>query len=41
MNALNLFQVPVQGTNEKKWVLVVAINPGAPLGGSYEPIFRR
>jgi sucrose-6-phosphate hydrolase SacC (GH32 family) len=35
----NLFQVPVQGTNEKKWVLVVAINPGAPLGGSMNEYF--
>jgi sucrose-6-phosphate hydrolase SacC (GH32 family) len=35
----NLFQVPVQGTNEKKWVLVVAINPGAPLGGSMNQYF--
>jgi sucrose-6-phosphate hydrolase SacC (GH32 family) len=35
----NLFQVPVQGTNDKKWVLVVAINPGAPLGGSINEYF--
>ena len=35
----NLFQVPVQGTNDKKWVLVVAINPGAPVGGSINEYF--
>jgi fructan beta-fructosidase len=35
----NLFQVPVQGTNEMKWILVVAINPGAPLGGSMNQYF--
>ena len=27
----NLFQVPVQGTNDMKWILVVAINPGERL----------
>jgi fructan beta-fructosidase len=35
----NLFQVPVQGTNQKKWVLMVGINPGAPLGGSIDEYF--
>ena len=35
----NLFQVPVQGTNDMKWILVVAINPGAPLGGSMNQYF--
>jgi len=35
----NLFQVPVQGSGETKWVLVVAINPGAPQGGSMNEYF--
>ena len=35
----NLFEVPVQGTNQKKWVMLVAINPGAPLGGSMDEYF--
>ena len=35
----NLFQVPVQGTNDMKWILIVAINPGAPLGGSMNQYF--
>jgi sucrose-6-phosphate hydrolase SacC (GH32 family) len=35
----NLFQVPVQGTNQKKWVLMVGINPGAPQGGSIDEYF--
>jgi levanase len=29
----NLFPVPVQGTNQTKWVMMVGINPGAPQGG--------
>ncbi len=35
----NLLEVPVQGTNQKKWLLIVAINPGAPLGGSMNEYF--
>jgi sucrose-6-phosphate hydrolase SacC (GH32 family) len=35
----NLNEVPVQGTNEKKWVLIVGINPGAPQGGSIDEYF--
>jgi levanase len=35
----NLFPVPVQGTNEQKWVLMVGINPGAPQGGSIDEYF--
>ncbi|MDE5813036.1 MAG: DUF4980 domain-containing protein, partial [Muribaculaceae bacterium] len=30
----DLFQLPVEGTNEKKWVLICNINPGGPFGGS-------
>ncbi|MBV9671832.1 MAG: glycoside hydrolase family 32 protein [Verrucomicrobia bacterium] len=35
----NLFPVPVQGTAETKWVLMVGINPGAPQGGSIDQYF--
>jgi sucrose-6-phosphate hydrolase SacC (GH32 family) len=35
----NLLEVPVEGSNEKKWVLLVGINPGAPLGGSINIYF--
>jgi len=35
----NLNEVPVQGTNQTKWVLIVGINPGAPLGGSINEYF--
>ncbi|HEY5894637.1 MAG TPA: glycoside hydrolase family 32 protein [Chthoniobacterales bacterium] len=34
-----LVHVPVEGTNEKKWVLLVSINPGAPQGGSATQYF--
>lgn len=30
----DLFKLPVEGTNEEKWVLLISINPGAPNGGS-------
>lgn len=30
----DLFELPVEGTNEKKWVLICNINPGGPFGGS-------
>lgn len=30
----DLFQLPVTGTTESKWVLLVSINPGSPNGGS-------
>lgn len=30
----DLFQLPVTGTTETKWVLLVSINPGSPNGGS-------
>lgn len=30
----DLLQVPVEGTDEKRWVLLVSLNPGGPCGGS-------
>ena len=30
----DLIQVPVEGTNEKKWVMLISVNNGAPAGGS-------
>jgi levanase len=30
----NLLEVSLEGSDEKKWVLLIGINPGAPLGGS-------
>ncbi|MEM8847279.1 MAG: glycoside hydrolase family 32 protein [Bacteroidota bacterium] len=30
----DLFALPVEGTEEQKWVLIISINPGAPNGGS-------
>lgn len=30
----DLFELPVPGSNEKKWVLICNINPGGPFGGS-------
>ena len=30
----DLMQLPVRGTNEKKWVLIVNLNPGGIFGGS-------
>lgn len=30
----DLFELQVQGSDEKKWVLLVNINPGGPFGGS-------
>lgn len=35
----NLFPIPVQGTDQQKWVLMVGINPGAPQGGSMDEYF--
>lgn len=34
-----LSEVPIAGTNETKWVLFLAINPGAPWGGSASQYF--
>lgn len=30
----DLFPLPVEGTDEQRWVLVVSVNPGGPAGGS-------
>jgi len=30
----DLFRLPVEGTDESKWVLICNINPGGPFGGS-------
>jgi len=30
----DLIEIPVTGTNEKKWVLIINRNPGAPAGGT-------
>ena len=30
----DLIEMPVEGSEEKKWVLLVSVNPGAPNGGS-------
>ncbi len=30
----DLFELPVEGSNDKKWVLICNINPGGPFGGS-------
>ncbi|MGH9539108.1 MAG: glycoside hydrolase family 32 protein [Terriglobales bacterium] len=30
----DLLELPIEGTNEKKWVLIVNRNPGAPAGGT-------
>lgn len=35
----DLFELPVEGTSEKKWVLICNINPGGPFGGSATQYF--
>ena len=35
----DLIELPVAGTNQKKWVLIVNINPGGPFGGSATQYF--
>lgn len=35
----DLFELPVAGTQEKKWVLLCNINPGGPFGGSATQYF--
>ena len=35
----DLFELPVEGTELKKWVLVCNINPGGPFGGSATQYF--
>lgn len=34
-----LMQVPIEGSDETKWVLILAVNPGSPLGGSINQYF--
>ena len=35
----DLVQLPVEGTREKKWVLICNLNPGGPFGGSAAQYF--
>lgn len=35
----DMFELPVEGTNEKKWVLLCNLNPGGPFGGSATQYF--
>ena len=35
----DLFELPVEGTNEKKWVLLCNLNPGGQFGGSATQYF--
>ncbi len=35
----DLFEITVEGTNTKKWVLLVSLNPGGPNGGSATQYF--
>lgn len=35
----DLFELPVEGSDDKKWVLVCNINPGGPFGGSATQYF--
>lgn len=35
----NLIEVPLEGTNETRWLMLISINPGAPLGGSVNQYF--
>ena len=35
----DLFELPVEGTSEKKWVLVCNLHPGGPFGGSATQYF--
>jgi len=35
----DLFELPVQGTDESRWVLLLSINPGGPNGGSATQYF--
>ncbi|KAL6015773.1 Invertase [Candidozyma auris] len=34
-----LFELPIEGEDKKKWVMLLAINPGMPLGGSANQYF--
>ncbi len=35
----DLVELPVEGTNQKKWVLICNLNPGGPFGGSAAQYF--
>ena len=35
----DLFELPIEGTNQKKWVLICNLNPGGPFGGSATQYF--
>jgi len=35
----DLFEIPIEGTKESRWVLLVNINPGGPFGGSATQYF--
>lgn len=35
----DLVEIPVEGTREKKWVLICNLNPGSPFGGSAAQYF--
>lgn len=35
----DLFELPIEGSDEKKWVLLCNINPGGPFGGSATQYF--
>lgn len=35
----DLMELPIHGTNEKRWVLICNINPGGPFGGSAAQYF--
>ena len=35
----DLVELPIEGTNEKRWVLICNINPGGPFGGSATQYF--
>jgi fructan beta-fructosidase len=35
----DLFELPVEGTKEKRWVLICNLNPGGPFGGSATQYF--
>ncbi len=35
----DLVELPVEGTNEKRWVLICNLNPGGPFGGSATQYF--
>ena len=35
----DLFELPVEGSNERKWVLICNLNPGGPFGGSATQYF--